>query len=394
MNEQSSLKLGVITPVPYDPSADKPSLIGRARQLAKRYRHFLMFVIAPTLAVAAFYYLVAADQYQSEAHFLVHSTSQQRDVPGGLSSMLSRGGMGAANSESLSVSDYLSSHDAVRALNAKLDLVGRFRAPEADFVSKLYPAAPDPETLFKYYQRRVDVHYDTDTGITALKVRSFRPDDSYEIIKALLQLGEQRVNQMNRRSYLDAIALSREQLAEAEQSVTVAQAALTNFRQTERDIDPPSSSEAQTRLVSSVETELSATRAQLASMGSMISASSPQYQALAARVRALEAQVASQNQRLTGGPRAIAASLGNYESLRLKQEFAAKRYETAAGALEKARQDALKQQLYITRVVEPNLPVRSLYPQRGTLLLTVFVALLVMYGLGWLIVAGVREHAA
>ena len=66
----------------------------------------------------------------------------------------------------------------------------------------------------------------------------------------------------------------------------------------------------------------------------------------------------------------------------------------AAASLEKAREQAIQQQLYLQRVVNPNMPVKALYPERGRILGTVLVSLLLIYSIGWLIVAGVREHAA
>jgi capsular polysaccharide transport system permease protein len=45
------------------------------------------------------------------------------------------------------------------------------------------------------------------------------------------------------------------------------------------------------------------------------------------------------------------------------------------------------------RVVEPNLPGKALHPQRLKITATVFFSLLLSYAVGWLILAGVREHA-
>jgi capsular polysaccharide transport system permease protein len=39
------------------------------------------------------------------------------------------------------------------------------------------------------------------------------------------------------------------------------------------------------------------------------------------------------------------------------------------------------------------MPVKSLFPERGRIVLTVFLSLLVGYGIGWLLVAGVKEHS-
>jgi capsular polysaccharide transport system permease protein len=111
-------------------------------------------------------------------------------------------------------------------------------------------------------------------------------------------------------------------------------------------------------------------------------------------VAGLSGQVAAQRAKMAGGPGTMAAALGPYQNLQLRRDFAAKRYEAAAAAVESARQEALRQQLYVVRVVEPNRPEKALYPRRWLMLASVFFTALLIYGVGWLIVAGVREHAA
>ena len=361
---------------------------------ARRNKWFLAIVLVPTFVVAVYYYLLAADQYQSEAHFIVKTGDNSPMPSGGLSQLLGMGGgLSQARGEAVAVNDYLDSQQAVLALNRSTGLVERFRRPEADYATRLWYSQPTPEALLKYYRRMVDVQSNPETGITVLKVRSFRPEDSYVIVNQLLRLGEERVNMINRRSQNDALANARRSLVEAERELATIQGRLTGFRQTQGDLDPSGSGKAQIELVATLQGQLTNARAQLNAMQGIISPSSPQYVATAARVRALEAQVAGQTGKLAGGGGAIAARLGNYQDLEIRQEFASKRYEAAAANLERARETAIRQQLYIVRVVDPNMPVKSQYPQRGKIVLTVFLSLLVAYGIGWLLAAGVREHS-
>jgi capsular polysaccharide transport system permease protein len=358
-------------------------------------RWFLGVVVLPTLLVALYLFAYAADQYQSEAHFQVRSASTPQVSTSGTSAVMNllAGGGGGAD-EALSVADYLTSHDAVETLQKKDHLVERFRRPGVDLLSRLYPANPTPERLLRYYRKQVHVKHDSDTGITTITVRSFTPEDSYEIASHLLQIGEQRVNEMNARSYNDAIANSRRTLAEAEDALAASDAQMTAFRRSHNDIDPQASGQAQLTLVTTLKGELAQARAQLAAMNGVISPSSPQYQALAGHVQALQAQVDAQAGQLAGSGSAIANDISGYQALLVRRDFLAKRYEAAAAGLEKAREQALQQQLYLVRVVNPNMPVKSTFPERGRILGTVLVALLLTYSIGWLIVAGVREHAA
>ena len=359
------------------------------------HRAFLLAVVLPSFLVFAYLYLVSSDQYESEAHYLVRSTSQPAMPMGGMSEALSMvTGVSAAQNESMSVADYLTSHDVVDTLRREDNLVARFHRSGVDYFSKLSSPNPAPETLLKYYREQVMVHYNTETGITTLKVRSFTPQDSFDITRKLLELGEARVNVLNERSYNDSIAVARRQLGQAEQVLQQNQLALTRLRQTKAEIDPAMSGQAQTNVVATLTGQLSGARAQLSAMGRLISTNSPQYQALAARVRAMEAQLASQSGRIAGTGGSIASNMGGFQELQLRQEFLAKRYEAAAAALERAREDAIRQQLYIVRVVDANMPVKATYPHRANTLLTVIIALLLAYSIGWLIVAGVKEHAA
>lgn len=385
-----------------NPSVQRTSVVGEVLSWIKNQRVFLLVVILPTLLVSLYYGLIASNQYESEADFIVRETQDSAPPPTpGMGQLLSlaTGGSpagGGAQSAALSIADYLSSHDAVAALRDNDALVQRFRRPGVDLFSRLRSEDPTAEGLLKYYRRHVDIEYNDDTGITTLRVRTFRPADSYAIVNALLTLGENRVNTLNTRVYQDTLAVANRELADAEADVARSQATITGFRQDNADVDPTGSTAAQIRLVSELNGVLSTARAQLAAMNGTIRPDSPQYVAQAARVRALEAQVAAQSGRLAGagGGKTIAKDLGAYENLRMRQDFAAKRYAAAAAALDQARDRAMKQHLFVVRVVEPNMPQKSLYPHRLTIIATVFFGLLFVYAIGWLIVAGVKEHSA
>lgn len=371
----------------------------RARGWWKRYKWFSLVVLLPTALVALYMFAVASDQYESEAHYLVRSQSGQTQAPAastGMGSLLSGNGGAsalAAAAESLSVADYLNSHDAVDALQRRLNLVAMFRRPEADALSRLSVERPTPEFLKRFYNRQVSVHFDEENGSTTLSARAFRPADAYALSGQLLRLGEQRINEMNRRAYQDAVALSRRQLEEAEAALRAVGTQVTRFRQSERDVDPQNTAAAQIGLVSRLQAELAAARAQLTTTTQLIGSSNPQTEALRQQIASLEQQLGAESSRLAGGGTAIAAGLSDYESLRSRQEFLQQRYAAAATTFEAARQQAIRQQLYLVRVVEPNMPVKSTYPRRWLFTLTTLAILMVVYGIGWLIAAGVREHS-
>lgn len=352
---------------------------------------FGLLVLLPTLFLALFEYGVAADQFESEAHFIVRSP-QPMGGGGSIGQLL---GLAPAPppADAHSVGDYLLSHDAVDALRASIDLPALFRRPEADPVSRLWGDAPPRETLLKYYRGMVHVTYSGETGITSLTVRAFRPADAHRLAEALLRLGEARVNALNDRMFENGLAAAHRQVAEAQANVTRVRGALTAFRQQHRDLDPDRSGSAQIELSAQLQQEAARARAQFQAMAAAISPGAPQYAAAARRVRELEARVQAARTGLAGSRRSIAATLGEYEELRQQQELAAKAYEVAAIGLQTARENLVKQQLFIIPVVKPDLPEKATFPKRLQVIATAFFGLALLFALGWLLLAGIREHA-
>ena len=386
---------GVIQPLGQDVGNRRASPAKRAWLWIVAHRMVLLIVVVPTMIAAIYYYAIAADQYQSEAHFIVRTADTQKSSSGGgISQILASVGGENSSPEAMSVADYMTSHDVVAALRDQIGLIQMYRRPEIDVVSRLSSPQPTPEKLLRYYLDHTKVEINSTTGITVVQARAFRPADAYAITTRLLALGDLRINSLNKRALDDAIASSERQLSDAENALDTAQVAISRFRAQQRDIDPQGTGQAQTTLISQLTADLVQAQAQLASMGQAISQSSPQYVALRGRVQALQSQVAAQSNRLAGSGTTIASQLASYNELQLRQEFASKRYEAVAAALDRAREQVMRKQLYLVRVVNPNMPVKSQYPQRARIVGTIFLGLFVAYAIGWLILAGVREHEA
>ncbi|MGZ0075253.1 lipopolysaccharide biosynthesis protein (plasmid) [Sphingobium limneticum] len=360
----------------------------------RQHRYWCLIVLLPTVLVAIYYYLIAADQYQSEAHFVVRTSETQAAAPSGLTQALTMVGGASSERDALLIADYLESHDAVAALQSQIQLSDRFRRPEADPWSRLWFINPTPEQLQKYFKNKVDVDVSTETGITTLKVRSFRPKDSYQIIQELLKLSEARVNTLNQRNYANAISLAEKRVKEAESNLSRTQQQITQFRRSGQDFNPQVTGTSRTSMISDLQGQLAVARAQEASMAAVVGTNSPQLVALRKRVTALSRQVGAETAKLSQGPGNVASGMGAYEGIKVRQEMAGKQLEIASASLQRSQDDARRQQLFVVPVVDPNIPVKALYPERTKTVLTTFFTLLLIYGIGWLITAGVKEHAA
>jgi capsular polysaccharide transport system permease protein len=359
-------------------------------------RPFSLIVLLPTLLVASYLFLIASDQYRSEAQFVVRSIQADAAPAGGVGQLLGLSGvLSPGQREAQSIREYLMSMDAIAALKRKgIDLVAVYRRAGVDPLSRLWSDKPRAEALRDYYRAHVDILYDPDDAITRVSVHAFRPEDAQRIAQALLALGEARVNTFNDRLFKASFAQAQANLASAQSDLGGVQVQLSVFRERNRDIDPQGSGEGGLKLVEEQQAALDGQRTLLDDMSRQLSPRSPQVMAQRGRVAALAQSLETSRGRLTGAPKAVSSRLGVYENLKLQQDFAAKRYEAARASLEAARDRADKDRLFVVEVVQPNLPEKPDLPRPVRNTTMVLIALLLAYGIGWMLIAGIREHQA
>ncbi len=120
---------------------------------------------------------------------------------------------------------------------------------------------------------------------------------------------------------------------------------------------------------------------------------SPGANSLRARISSLQAQIANQRSQLAGGDESLASKLAAYEQLVLGRELADKSLASATNALDAARQEAQRKQIYIELIVAPNQPDEDTEPRRTRAIVTVFVLMLAVFSVGWILLVGAKEHA-
>jgi capsular polysaccharide transport system permease protein len=398
MTRHEQVEIARITRVePHPPGGgDAPSrspVLSRQklREAAVKHRWFLGIVVVPTLLAGLYFGLIAADLYVSEARFIVRKGTSE--APTSFGSFLQGSGFMAAQDDSLAIKDFIMSRDAVRRLDKRIGLRAIVDRPESDFLMR-FPrlfGGTSFEQLHRAFDRYVEAEVDTSSGITTLKVKTFRPDDSYKMASALLGESEALVNRLNHRAQQDAMTLARSEVTRAENKVIATQDAITAYRLRTKMLDPASGSTPLLELIGSLSAQLAVAQAQLRQTEAE-APNSPQLGSMRQQVRALESQVAQEKAKVVGNDQSMVLKISEYERLFLQRQFAEKQLASALLSQEAARLRAQRDYIYLNRVVEPNLADYPLYPRRLYSFLIVLVSSLLIYGIGRLVSASVKEH--
>jgi capsular polysaccharide transport system permease protein len=372
-----------------------PRLLQRWLASARALARNLLFwctVVVPTLLSSLYFGLVASDVYIAESKFVVRMP-QRQSSPSLMGALLQGSAFMRSQDDTFTVHEYMLSRDALHALERSLPLRDAFGSAQIDRLNRFPAPWGDAsfESLYRYYDHRVAVSFDAATSISTLRVTAFTADDAQAINERLLALGEARVNEINTRGRNDLIRYAQAEVEQAETRAKDAAAALAEFRNQRAVFDPERQSGLQLQSVSRLQDELTIARSQLAQVQSA-APQNPQLPSLRLRVQQSETALGAATAQVTGGHGSLTTKAADYERVALERAFADRQLAGALAALETARNEAQRQQLYLERVVLPNRPDKALEPRRlRTVVATLLVGLLA-WGILSLLLSAVREH--
>jgi capsular polysaccharide transport system permease protein len=355
---------------------------------------FVATVLLPTLLAVAYFGFVASDVYVSESRFLVRNP--QRPAQSGLGALLQGTVFSRSQDDTYSVHDFIRSRDALQELEATVGMRRAYTAPQIDFVNRfpgLQPWDESFEALHRHYLNHVTIEYDSVSSISVLRVRAYTAEQAERINNQLLEMGERLLNNMNLRSRRDLIEVAEQEVALAEQRAKAAAAALSGFRADRSVFDPDRQSAIQLQGVARLREELMAAELQLQQV-MRVSPGNPQVGALEQRVAKLREAVTAENARVLSRESGLSAKSPAYDRLQLDKQFADRQLGAAMVALDTARSEASRKQLYLERLVQPNRPDHAVEPRRLRGVVTIFVIGLLLWGVVRLVIASVREHTA
>ena len=373
---------------------------------------FIGCVLVPAFAATIYFVFLASNQWAAEARFEVRqvdidsrdtsltnasqTNGQSGSTQGAQQSAqsITNFSFTATGQDAYIVTNYIASRAIVDDLSAMLNLREIFRRPEADFWARLKRNATIEE-LVDYWKSMVSTYIDAPSGIVTVQVRAFRTDDAVALARAVLQLSENLVNRISDRARHDAMETAEKEVRRTYEMTQAALADLHRFRDSAGIIDPMQTGTEVAKLLIPLMTEKIRLESDLFVASRNLDDSAPTIKALKSRLQSAEQQIADLRGRLTntqGGNNTLAASIAKFEALELQRQFAEKLYSLAQADLDRARQRADRQSVYLTVFVPPSLPEESRYPRRVAFPILIFIGLTILWSIVVMTIASVEDH--
>ena len=353
---------------------------------------FAITVVVPVALSIIYFGFLASDVYVSESRFVVRSPD--KPASSGIGIILKSAGFANASDEVFAVQSFVTSRDALRAINKNNAFRSAYTEPHVSFIDRFDPTGlfGSFEHLYQYYTGKIDLTSDAITSITTLSVRAYDPKTAQKVNERLLEMSEAMVNRINDRGREDLIGYARAEVIRAQSEARRTASAVAAFRNRSGVLDPEKQAQIQLQMVSKLQDELIAARSLLAQLQEA-APQNPQIPTVRSQIATLQREIAREQAKAVGGSGSLAANAVRYQQLELENEFANKQLAGSMASFEEAQNEARRKQAYVERIVDPSLPDDALEPRRLRGILATLIVGLIAYGILRMLLAGVREHA-
>jgi len=363
-------------------------------------RPWFLLLLLP-FVLFAFYQLVwAAPRYESRAQLIIQQPDGMATMDPSLALLSGLGVSSSSTADTEIAKAYIHSEDMLNYLQTHSGLKQHYHEG-GDIFSRL-SSDPSIEDLLKYYIDHTNVEIDENSGVIKILVQGFTPEFANKLTQTIVNRTEWYINSIGHQLADAQLKFIKIEHARVEQRLRDAQKRILTFQQANNLLDPEAEGAALQKITYGLEGEIASKSAQLKGLRSTMTEKAPQVVMLEAELSALKIQLELERERLSQQQghsnkkglkkeTAVSEVLAQFADLKIELELAVQGYTSSEVSLDKARIEAYRQLKYLVVVESATLPQDNQYPNTLYNILLFAVLQLMLFGIGKIILATVKE---
>ncbi|TLM79998.1 hypothetical protein ACONUD_01090 [Microbulbifer harenosus] len=367
---------------------------GRKPAWIKRLSGATAFVLLPLLAVSAYYLFWVSDRYVSTTQLIVKDNSSNQGMSSSLGFLVP--GMGSDNQDAFLVVNYIQSLDMALYLDDTLKLAEYYKSDQYDVFSRL-AADASQEDYLEYYRSHIAIGHDETSGIITIEVQAFEPEFARQLVDTVVRKSEDFVNAISNQLADKQVSFVRSEMELAQAKLRTSKQNILDFQNRNNVVSPEELTKGISAIIQGLEATLAEQRAKLTAAKTYLHSDSSQVVSLQAEINSIEQQIEAEKVRLVGvskegGEERLNSLNAHFQNLQLDLQFAMDAYQASLTALETARMEASGRLKHLMVISQPSVAEEAEYPHKLYNLASLAVILLLLYGIGRMLVASIRDH--
>lgn len=371
------------------------TLRGKVKEIkSQKSWGFSAIVVVPLFILSAYYLFGVSERYVSNTQLIVKDSSSSQATSPALGFLMP--GMSSDNQDSFLVVNYIQSLDMAKYLDEELELAKYYQKEEFDIFSRLASDATQEEYL-EYYREHIGASYDEVTGIITIEMQAFDAEFAQVLVETVTQKSEDFVNAISNQLADKQVSFVESEVELAQSKLRSAKQEILDFQNRNNVVSPDEIIGGISSIIQGLEAQLAEKRAKLTAAKTYLNSDSSQVVSMQAEIGALESQIEIEKVRLVGiadgeGEQRLNSLGAHFQNLELDLQFATDAYAASLKALETARMEASGKLKHLMVVTRPSIAEEAEYPHKLYNLASFAIVLLLLYGIGRMLIASIRDH--
>lgn len=342
--------------------------------------------------LVSFYFLVLKSiLYESQTSLIVRDLTTKSSAGGFDLSFLGSSASSQVQ-DSKVVEEYLLSLDMFMILDAEFKLTEHFKSSKLDIIERLRENSKT-EDILKFYRKRIRVEYDEVSGILHIAYAHTDPQVAQNILSFLVKHVEHEFNEFNRKKAKKQLVFIEQEFEKTKEKMDVSSKKLEAYQNKNLLLDPSAEATSSSSIIASLESTLMQKQIQYATQKDYLNENSHELKALQNEINEISKSIEKEKKSLTGsGKDRLNRVLFEYEQLKIQLEFDIEVYKNALIQLETTKIEVLKEAKVLSVLSVPNLPDGYTYPNKPKVFITIFVVMMLVYGIFSMLIAIIRDH--
>ena len=346
-------------------------------------------VLLASILVVGYYTMVASPRYATTTQFVVKEAGSNDAALMGIAAL---GSTSSSMRDALIIKEYVESREMAVSLDNAIDLKAHYQNSDWDILSRLSDDAT-VEDFVAFYKNHIHVRHDELSDIVHIEVQAFTPEYSLLLGQTLLEKSEQFINALGDKMAKEQLTYAQKEVERLYASMKNQQQQLVHFQNNNELYNPEQQGSAMLTAIGNLQANIITAQAKLKEMVAVMRDDAAEVKSQRILIKSLQQQLTEEQSKLTSDDqKSLNQITANFQEIKLNTELATGLYQAGLSSMEVVRADAYRKLKHLLIVQHPAQPETDQYPRRIYSVFTWYVSLLLIYLLGRLIWAIVKEH--
>lgn len=358
-------------------------------KLLKKQRFIWLFLV-PFFVLSSYILFIKTELFNSSSTVLVKDLTPSA-TPSDLMSALIPSSSSNMQ-DSMLLEKYIKSEEMFHKLDKVFELRKHYESDALDALERLYSFST-MEDVLALYQRRVVIHYDELSSTLEIGFLHSDPAMAKKILEFILIHAGETLNVYDKQNGNILLDFIKKQESKNKILLTNAIQKLLAYQNTNKTIDPAIDIEAKSTILSELEANLVKKETEYDSLKQYMNAQSTELKMLRGEISSLKRKRQEIKAQLAGFDKSeLNEDLYDFETLKAEVEFAKDRYKQTLIQLDMAELQSTQNSKNLIVVTHPTLADYYSEPNKLKSMITLFLVLLLIYGIVTMIHAIIKDH--